>query len=91
MDFARLIAIARQVVAATQNRLPTDVRAAANAVPVCYEPVPNRALQAEGVEPDVLGLFVGDEYGSEFSGEASPLPPANLAFPRKYPGSGRKR
>ena len=80
MDFSRLTSIAQQVVAAAEKRLPADVRTAAASVPVCYEPVPNATLQAEGVEPDVLGLFVGDEYGSEFSGESAPLPAQILLF-----------
>ena len=80
MDFARLSTIAQMVVKTAQRRLPTDVRAAAHTVPVCYDPVPNAILQAEGVEPDVLGLFVGDEHGSEFSGESAPLPAQILLF-----------
>jgi len=80
MNFARLTAIARQVVASAQRRLPADVRAAAESVPVCYEPQPNAALQADGLEPDILGLFVGHEHGSEFSGEPDPLPAQILLF-----------
>lgn len=80
MDFARLTAIAQQVVAAAEKRLPADVRAAAKTVPVCYEPFPNATLQAEGLDADILGLFVGDEHGREFSGESSPLPPQILLF-----------
>jgi len=80
MDFIRLTTLAQQVVAAAEKRLPADVRAAAESVPVCYEPLPNAALQAEGLEADVLGLFVGNEHGSEFRGETSPLPPQILLF-----------
>ena len=80
MNFARLTAIAQQVVASAQHRLPADVRAAADAVPVCYEPAPSDALQADGLEPDVLGLFVGSEHGSEFNGDNAPLPSQILLF-----------
>ena len=80
MDFARLATIAQQVVAAAEKRLPADVRTAAKSVPICYESIPNAELQAEGLEADILGLFVGDEHGSEFSGEFSPLPSQILLF-----------
>ena len=80
MDFTRLTAIAQQVVTAAQRRLPPDVRTAADGVPVCYEPAPNDELQADGLEPDVLGLFVGSEHGSEFNGDNAPLPPQILLF-----------
>jgi predicted Zn-dependent protease with MMP-like domain len=79
-DIVRLAAIARQVVTAAQHRLPADVRAAAEAVPVCYEPKPNDALQAEGLEPDILGLFVGQEHGGELQDGGIPLPPQILLF-----------
>ncbi len=80
MDFAQLTAAAQQVVAAAQRRLPADVRAAAAAVPVCYEPRPNDAILAEGWEPDILGLFVGHEHGGELRDDPAPLPPQILLF-----------
>jgi predicted Zn-dependent protease with MMP-like domain len=80
MDFARLTEIAQKVVTAAQHRLPAKVRAAAEHVPVCYEPLPSAALQADGLEPDILGLFVGAEHGTEFSGEHADLPPQILLF-----------
>jgi predicted Zn-dependent protease with MMP-like domain len=79
MHFRELQHLAAQVVAAAQKRLPPDVRAAAADVPVCYEAQPNRALQAEGWEPDILGLFVGHEHGGELA-DSQPLPPQILLF-----------
>ncbi|MFI5337096.1 MAG: metallopeptidase family protein [Opitutales bacterium] len=79
MKFPQLQHIAAQVVAAAQKRLPADVRSAAGQVPVCYEPHPNKALQAEGWEDDILGLFVGHEHGGEL-GDGPPLPPQILLF-----------
>jgi len=76
---ARLATIAQQVVTAAQRRLPADVREAALAVPVCYEPGPNAALLAEGWEPDILGLFVGHAHGEALT-DAQPLPPQILLF-----------
>ena len=79
MQFAQLTAVARQVVAAAQKRLPAELRAVAEAVPVCYEPGPNDALLAEGWEPDILGLFVGHEHLGELT-DGQPLPPQILLF-----------
>ena len=80
MDFARLTAIAQQVVTAAQRRLPPEVRSPALAVPVCYEPYPNQGILAEGWEPDILGLFVGHEHGGELREDPAPLPPQILLF-----------
>lgn len=80
MDLPRLIALARQVVAAAERRLPADVRAVAAQVPVCYESTPNAGILAEGWEPDLLGLFVGHEHGGELRSDGAPLPPQILLF-----------
>ena len=80
MDFVRLTAIAQKVVTATQRRLPAEVRTAAENVPICYEALPNAELQADGLEPDILGLFVGSEHGSEFSSDCAELPPQIFLF-----------
>ena len=80
MDFPYLTAIARQVVDAALYRLPPQVRAVAETVPVCYEPVPNDDILDEGWEPDILGLFVGHEHGGELRSDEVPLPPQILLF-----------
>jgi predicted Zn-dependent protease with MMP-like domain len=80
MDLPQLTAVARKVVEAAQRRLPPAVRAAAEQVPVCYEPVPNAGILAEGWEPDILGLFVGHEHGGELASTEVPLPPQILLF-----------
>lgn len=79
MTFARLTALAQPVVAATQRRLPPEVRTAAGDVAVCFEPHPNAALVAEGCEPDILGLFIGHEHLGELA-DAQPLPPQIMLF-----------
>ncbi len=79
MHLKQLTALAESVVSAARRRLPAAVRTAAEQVPVCYEPYPNVALQAEGWEPDILGLFVGHEHGGELA-EGAPLPPQILLF-----------
>jgi predicted Zn-dependent protease with MMP-like domain len=80
MNFQQLTAIAEQVVAAARRRLPAEVRAAAERVPVCHEPLPNAAIQAEGWEPDILGLFVGHAHGAELEADGQNLPPQILLF-----------
>jgi predicted Zn-dependent protease with MMP-like domain len=80
MNFQLLTATAEQVVIQATRRLPEAVRAAAATVPVCYEPCPNAAIQAEGWEPDILGLFVGHSHGGGFEPGSQDLPPQILLF-----------
>jgi predicted Zn-dependent protease with MMP-like domain len=81
MNFQQLSAIAEQVVAAARRRLPAAVRGAADQVPVCFEPVPNAAILAEGWEPDILGLFAGHAHGTDLdSSTQQALPPQILLF-----------
>ena len=79
MTHPRLCQLAGQTVEAAQRRLPPEIREVAAAVPVCFEPQPNDELLAEGVEPDLLGLFVGHAHGAGLS-ETQPLPPQILLF-----------
>ena len=50
---------ARRVVAKTLRRLPAELRTAAAQVPVCLEDWPAEELVADGLDPGILGLFVG--------------------------------
>ncbi len=79
MTHRQLTRIAAEVVAATQRRLPPQVREPASQVPVCFEPRPNDDILAEGWEPDILGLFVGPTHGAG-PGDIEPLPPQILLF-----------
>lgn len=74
----RLLATAREVVQQTLDSLPAAVREAARGLPVVYERRPGRALVADGLDEDLLGLFVGDSRAE--GGLASPLPPQILLF-----------
>lgn len=56
MNFAHT---ARRVVTRIQRGLPAELRAAAQEVPVCIEDWPDEDLVADGLSPDILGLFVG--------------------------------
>ncbi len=79
MRFRQLSAIAGEVVAATQKRLPAAVRAEALVVPVCFEARPGDDILEEGWEPDILGLFVGRAHADE-TVAVEPLPPQILLF-----------
>jgi predicted Zn-dependent protease with MMP-like domain len=52
-------ATARRIVVQTLHRLPPELREAAREVPVCFEDYPDEALLEDGLDPGILGLFVG--------------------------------
>jgi len=58
----RLLEQAQAEVTATLRALPRELRDQARVVPVLCEAGPSAALLADGWEPDLLGLFVGDPY-----------------------------
>jgi predicted Zn-dependent protease with MMP-like domain len=77
MNLSRLTALAAGTVAATQRRLPPEIRPLAQAVPVHYEAGPAADLLAEGFEPDILGLFAGYPHGVASD---NPSPPQILLY-----------
>jgi len=77
MHEARLKDWACEEVDAVFQALPPMLRQNALRVPVTFEPVPNKALQADGIAPDTLGLFTGADYVEEV---ASPMPPQIILF-----------
>lgn len=50
---------ARRIVAQTLRNLPAELRAAAKEVPTCLEDWPDEDLVADGLDPGILGLFIG--------------------------------
>lgn len=44
------------------GELPAAIRKGIDGIPIVFERVPNRGMIAEGLDPDLLGLFVGDAY-----------------------------
>ena len=59
---------ARRIVVQTLHRLPSELRQAAQQVPVCFEDFPADELVTDGLDPGILGLFVGaprHEHGNE--------------------------
>jgi predicted Zn-dependent protease with MMP-like domain len=77
MNWEKLHALALDEVEATLAALPAPLRERARQLPVTFERVPNAALQADGIEPDTLGLFTGPEFADE---EHSALPPQIILF-----------
>ena len=76
-DWDKLQSLALAEVKATLAALPLPLREKARKLPVTCERRPNRALQADGIELDTLGLFVGPEFADE---EHIPLPPQIILF-----------
>jgi predicted Zn-dependent protease with MMP-like domain len=76
-DWKELCDLATAEVEDTLAELPRELRDRAAKLPVTFEPVPNAGLQADGIDPDVLGLFVGPEMAEE---DAIPMPSQIILF-----------
>ncbi|MGA9778248.1 MAG: metallopeptidase family protein [Verrucomicrobiia bacterium] len=76
-DWEKLRAIVSAEVEETLAALPKPLRQRAGQLPVTFERVPNAGLQADGIEPDTLGLFTGPEYAEEGN---VPMPPQIILF-----------
>jgi predicted Zn-dependent protease with MMP-like domain len=77
VDWEKLCAMASGEVERTLESLPKPLRAQAGRLPVTFERIPNAGLQADGIEPDTLGLFTGPEFADE--GQV-PMPPQIILF-----------
>jgi predicted Zn-dependent protease with MMP-like domain len=76
-EWERLRALALAEVEATLAELPAPLRESARRLPVTFERAPNRALQADGIAPDTLGLFCGPDFADELH---ATLPPQIILF-----------
>jgi predicted Zn-dependent protease with MMP-like domain len=76
-NWSKLTAMAGDEVEATLARLPAPLREKAIRLPITFERIPNAGLQADGIAPDTLGLFVGPDFADE---EAGPMPPQIILF-----------
>ena len=77
LNWEKLCAVASEEVEATLTALPEPLRERAKKLPVTFERIPNAGLQADGIEPDTLGLFTGPEFADE--GDV-PMPPQIILF-----------
>ncbi len=76
-NWEKLCAVASREVEAAVSSLPKPLRARAGKLPVTFERRPNRELQADGIDSDTLGLFVGAEFAEE---GIVPLPSQIILF-----------
>ncbi len=67
-QFQRLFLAAEQEVGRTLRAMPKPLREKAGAIPITYERLPSPEMAADGVEPDTLGLFVGEAFPDAYSG-----------------------
>jgi predicted Zn-dependent protease with MMP-like domain len=77
LDWEKLCALASAEIEKTLLALPKPLRMRAEKLPLTLERQPNADLQAEGIEWDTLGLFIGPEFADE---EDVPLPPQIILF-----------
>jgi predicted Zn-dependent protease with MMP-like domain len=59
------------------RELPKAIRPLVEALPILFEPRPSQALVEDGVEPDVMGLFVGPAFAGE---DQDPIPAEIILF-----------
>ena len=80
MNLVALERIAKTEVEALRLELPREMARPAADVPVVYLPRPTKAMvRDDGVDPDLLGLFVGPNC-AEGVESGDPLPPEILLF-----------
>ena len=77
LSWNQLVKLAEEEIEATLSSLPAPLREQARQLPVTLERIPNAGLQADGIEPDTLGLFVGPDFAEE--GHV-PMPPQIILF-----------
>jgi predicted Zn-dependent protease with MMP-like domain len=78
-SWQHLAKIAEKEAAATIATLPKPVHERLEGIPVTCLTEPTRDILNDGIEPDTLGLFLGDPYPDETSG-GDPLPPQIILF-----------
>ncbi len=77
LNWKKLCTLASVEIEATLAALPRPLQERAGKLPVTLERQPNPDLQADGIEPDTLGLFTGAEFTEEGN---VPLPPQIILF-----------
>lgn len=79
MTDSQLISRAQQVVARTQKKLPPEIRALAQKLPVSYHDWPSAEVLGDEFEDDIMGLFVGEPQGFE-GGTGNSIPAQIFLF-----------
>lgn len=75
----RLATLAQAEVEATIRALPPPVQERARPLPVTFQPVPGANMLEDGIDPDLLGLFVGESFTEE-GWTTDPLPAQIILF-----------
>jgi predicted Zn-dependent protease with MMP-like domain len=78
-DFQKLSSIAEFEIAAILESLPPPLRTEARPLPVVFQARPDKSLIADGIEPDTLGLFVGEPF-AEIASTSSAIPSHIVLF-----------
>ena len=78
-DWSTLVAVAESEVQHILRALPGNLRIEAQRLPVTFERRPTRELEEDGIEPDTLGLFVGEPY-ADTATSGAPFPPQIILF-----------
>lgn len=65
--WAMLRDIANEETARLISALPPQIREKVRNIPIIFQQSPSPSLIADGVAPDVMGLFVGDDFPHEAS------------------------
>ena len=73
-DWSCLLAVAESEVGRTLESLPAPLQGPVRELPVTFERQPAKGLRQDGIEPDTLGLFVGEPFAETGTTTAPPLP-----------------
>lgn len=78
-EWSHLLRIAEQEVKSVRDALPRPVRRQVDKLPVTFEPRPTAEMVKDGLDHDLLGLFVGEAFNEEFRTDSA-LPAQILLF-----------
>ena len=78
-DWSFLLALAESETSRTIQSLPSALRERARRLRISFERQRGKTLQKDGMEPDTLGLFVGEPF-SEAGTTTAPLPAQVILF-----------
>ena len=70
--YRSILRLAEKEVSQAQESLSNDLAEKAKIVPVIFEPEPGKELLADGVEPDLLGLFSGSSFPEALADDSAP-------------------
>jgi len=78
-DWTWLQTIAQAEIDLILRSLPAKLTAKVGNLPITFESRPGTALRRDGIEPDTLGLFVGEPF-AESGTTSTPTPPQIILF-----------